>query len=188
MILYSKGQNIMDHLAGHMTMSRFASPPLKLVCRLHACPHISLKSPSTLVSIFHAVLSMYSVWFSFGSSARSKKKSRYNFANRTWQQILPRTVRIVYHVPTWFRLGLKVNSSGIGESHARITLHHLSASSDNDNRVKIGERSPKPIGKRTQIQKNENRQFIVDNRCKPNDLSLRLLKICFGSGKNIKVW
>ena len=100
MILYSKGQNIMDHLAGHMTMSRFASPPLKLVCRLHACPHISLKSPSTLVSIFHAVLSMYSVWFSFGSSARSKKKSRYNFANRTWQQILPRTVRIVYHVPT----------------------------------------------------------------------------------------
>ena len=90
MILYSKGQNIMDHLAGHMTMSRFASPPLKLVCRLHACPHISLKSPSTLVSIFHAVLSMYSVWFSFGSSARSKKKkSRYNFANRTWQQILP---------------------------------------------------------------------------------------------------
>ena len=75
MILYSKGQNIMDHLAGHMTMSRFASPPLKLVCRLHACPHISLKSPSTLVSIFHAVLSMYSVWFSFGSSARSKKKN-----------------------------------------------------------------------------------------------------------------
>ena len=45
-------------------------------------------------------------------------------------------------------------------------------SSGNDNRLKIGEKSPKPIGKGTQIQKNENRQFIVDNRCKPNDLSL----------------
>jgi len=74
--------------------------------------------------------------------------------------------------------------------HPRITLpaiQHLSVSSGNNNRLKIGEKSPKPIGKETQIQKNENRQFIVDNRCKPNDLSLRLLKICFGSGKNIKV-
>ena len=71
----------------------------------------------------------------------------------------------------------------------RITLpaiQHLSVSSGNDNRLKIGEKSPKPIGKETQIQKNENRQFIVDNRCKPNDLSLRLLKICFGSGKKYK--
>ena len=42
--------------------------------------------------------------------------------------------------------------------------------------------------KGSKFKKNENRQFIIDNRCKPNDLSLRLLKICFGSGKNIKVW
>ena len=77
-----------------------------------------------------------------------------------------------------------------GVANSRITLpaiHHLSVSSGNDNRLKIGEKSPKPIGKGTQIQKNENRQFIVDNRCKPNDLSLRLLKMCFDSGKNIKV-
>ena len=76
------------------------------------------------------------------------------------------------------------------EIRARITLpaiQYLSVSSGNDNRLKIGEKSPKPIGKGIQIQKNENRQFIVDNRCKPNDLSLRLLKICFGSEKNRKI-
>ena len=67
MILYSKGQNIMDHLAGHMTMSRFASPPLKLVCRLHACPHISLKNSSTLVSIWGHV------WFT--PSKKFQKKT-----------------------------------------------------------------------------------------------------------------
>ena len=44
-------------------------------------------------------------------------------------------------------------------SGARITLpaiQHLSVSSGNDNWLKIGEKSPKPIGKGTQIQKNEN--------------------------------
>ena len=44
-------------------------------------------------------------------------------------------------------------------SGARITLpaiQHLSMSPGNDNRLKIGEKSPKPIGKGIQIQKNEN--------------------------------
>ena len=44
-------------------------------------------------------------------------------------------------------------------SRARITLpaiQHLSVSSGNANRLKIGEKSPKPIGKGTQIQKNKN--------------------------------
>ena len=64
-IWYSKGQN--GPRGGHVTMSRFASPPLKLVWRMHACPHISLKNSSTLVSIWGHV------WFT--PSKKFQKKT-----------------------------------------------------------------------------------------------------------------
>ena len=43
-------------------------------------------------------------------------------------------------------------------------IQHLSVSSGNDNRLKIGEKSPKPIGKGTQIQKMkiDNLSSIID--------------------------
>ena len=54
------------------------------------------------------------------------------------------------------------------QQRARITLlaiQHLSVSSGNDNRLKIDEKSPKPIGKETQIQKKtkiDNLSSIID--------------------------